>query len=546
MKRWGLVAGLISALACVGAPALAYEPGTTHPGMTTQALLASRLHAFLRRQLGLGLGAFERLQVLGAALGRRELRELRRSFGRLDPSGGYRPDEHDGQRAAAWVLAGSVLAGMPSSVEEHHFYSPVRREGLDDQKPFVTGLLSFLSVFEGGDRIRDWLTGTGFKLEGRSALDLIRSGESAYSVPTFQRELAAAVSSASVPERAHHLTLALVAMGGVLHVLQDLASPTRTRNDYAEGHLQKLGVSLFDRGSAYERGVALAFGQLAVPAYRGAPVTRTHLFDFFTSRRWDGLADRTAAEHFSPGTLPPPVGVLPTSDGRELAGRLSERLPFAKPALAPVDLGCARRRTCYQAGRHGPLLAYRVDSDDRLVFFLDNRCLNASARVLVPLAVGYSTGLIDFLLRGELSLAREGEALVVKSGIALRDGKLRILVEDGRGVRRELSRQAVTAAAGAVIARQPLRLTGDLRRVVALVEGRDGAGEALVATGQLTIAGPTSQGAGFTATDIGASRPTSVPASAPAPVKPPPKKKGLQPPKAPKLEPVPGARPLKR
>ena len=522
-------------LALLASPAGAYESGTTHPGLTARAMIQSgRLHPFLRQDLGLGLGLFTRLRLLPTAIPPRDLRALRHRLASLDAGGGFRPDADDGQRATGWLMAGSVLAGMPAAIEEDHFYSPVLKTGLDNSRPVVGWLLGALSVVEGGDRVRQFLTGTGFDLQGTSALDLVRAPQGAYGPNVIYGHLAEAVVAADPRSREHHLAMGLVALGGLLHVLQDMASPTRTRNDFVPGQLQQLGNSSFDRGSAYERAVALAYGQLGLPRYHGPTVVRRHLLDFFTSPSWQGLADHTAAEHFSPGTVPPALRLSAGVDADELQRRLSSRLPFSQPALGRIDLRCARRRTCHLRGPHGSLLAYRVDTENRLQFFIDQKCIGASARHLLPMAVGYSAGAIDFLFRGHLGLETRGkETLLRNGGVALGSGRLRIVVEDGRGQRRVLETRRVppTQPDGLLTTIRSLPTGG--QRLLALLEGIDPNGEPLLAVAHLAA---TSQGPGFSATDIGVqSPPASAPAAQPAPTsaRTPTVKKGPKPGKAP-------------
>lgn len=520
----------------------AYEASTTHPGISTQAMLASRLHAFLRRDLGYPLGLFTRLRLHPPAIDRRELYLLRRSFRRLDPAGGYRPDPRGRLHGAGWLLAGSVLGGMPGSVEQHHFLAPaLGRRGLDNRAPLLGPLLAVMATIEGAASVRQLLTGTGFELEGQPASAWAVSGDTPYSLRAFHDHMVRAVASEQPEARDHHLALALAALGGVLHALQDMASPTHVRNDYAVGHLDRLGSSAFDRGSAYERLVALGYGQHGIP--RGQPVRRARLVDYFSAADWRGLADLTSLENFSPGTVPRSIRVLPDADPGELRRRLARRMVFSRPELGPLDLGCARRKVCYQRGPNGPRLAYRIDARGVLSFFLDGACHSASARQLLPLAVGYSAGLIDHLLRGRLELVREatrdGIALQVKSSEPLRAGTLQVFVEEASG-RRQLALRVGLSAQRTLDRRLVLSPRPGARALAVLLDATDAAGERLVASARLALEAPASAPSA-TATDAGVSTKTPTPASAPATAPASaPRRPRLRPPK---LELVPGARP---
>jgi hypothetical protein len=527
--------------------ATAYDSTTTHPGLTTQALLASRLHLYLRRELGLSLGVFSRLAIDRQGMAPRDHRHMVRTLECLDPAGGYRPDEGGAQRAASWLLAGSVLAGMPASIERHHFYCPSLRKGLDNRHLLLRTTISVIAAVEGIDSVRQLLTGTGVDLGGTSALEWATSVDNPQGAPAFYRHLVAATSEATPARRDHHLALALLSMGGLLHLLQDMASPSHVRNDFVTAHLEKLGASVFDRGSAYERFVATIFGQFGLPSFQGQPVTRQRLLDYFSSPSWSGLADTTAVGHFSPGTLPPPLKVLPDADRNELRDRLTRKLPLSQPALGLIDVACAGRRTCYLGGQRRPLLAYTLDRKRQLRFFLDRRCHAAAARQLLPRAVAFSAGMIDFLLRGKLALERDGGRLtLLNRGVALVKGKARLLAEDAKGKRTPLREVPLRlpAARDATLATMPLRVPDGAVAIVALLEGDDDRGERVVAAIRLSLA-PASQPAGPTVTTFSTPAPTPSPATrpAPSPTARPPRLKPRK--RLPQPEPIPGKLPGK-
>jgi hypothetical protein len=289
-----------------------------------------------------------------------------------------------------------------------------------------------------------------------------------------------------------------------------MASPTRVRNDFVEGHLQRLGRSFFNRASAYERMVAHLYGRFGIPRYDGEPVARDKLLHYFSSPAWKGLADRTSIGYFSPGTLPPPAVVLPSTDPAELQERLNDKLLLAEPKIGPIDLDCARRRKkCYtRSPKRGALVAYRIDSRRRLVWFLDQRCHQDAARRLVPLALGFSTGLVNHLLRGKLEVAIEARpadarptradapatqpdgtpatVTIRNAGVVLAAGsRVQLFWDAPGGWRTPLASevQEDAAANGDVVARLQARIPQDAERLVALVRGSDASGDETVAAG---------------------------------------------------------------
>lgn len=491
-RRYPALATAVLVLLLAGA-ATAFEPATTHPGMTGKALLASKLHTFLKRDCGWDRGLFHELRLDADSLSRRDFSVLVRDLRRMDPSGGFAPDDRQRLRAAGWAMAGSVMAQLPASTNRHHFYCPPLRRGLDDTAPVLGTFLGFLAMLEGGDTVRQFFTGTGFDLTGQAATEWIKHAHNRWSVSLVYDSLARSVAAAAPRQREHHLAMALMALGGVLHVLQDMASPTHVRDDFRAGHLARLGATSLNRGSAFERYVARRYGQFGVPGPGKREIRRKRLVDYFSNADWDGLADITHVQHLSPGTLPPSVVLVEGTDAGELRRRLNERLPFARPALGPIDLGCLRRHSrCYlDAGsRPGPLAAYRVTSDRRLELFLDEQCHAAAARHLLPLAVAFSAGLVDHVVRARVTLTRDdGKLVVTNAGVAIKRGKARLLAEDAKGVRSVVRQIPLTlpAAKGGALARLVVEPPAGARALHVLIEGEGEYGDRLVATARVDL-----------------------------------------------------------
>jgi len=123
---------------------------------------------------------------------------------------------------------------------------------------------------------------------------------------------------------------ALIAAGAVLHVLQDMASPTHARDDLA-AHLARVGPARDDLGSRFERVAALAYGRLGIPAENA--IERPNLKAFFHDADGKGLADLTAASFFSASTLPRSIEIGTAKDRDALPARLVGSLRRAAPVL---------------------------------------------------------------------------------------------------------------------------------------------------------------------------------------------------------------------
>ena len=119
---------LAAALLLVALPAQAYDPSTTHAGLTEQAVLASELHRVLAHRLSRPLGLFEPIVLNRADLDPGVARLLGGRLDALDPSGGYRPGPDGAAPALAWVVAGTVIAETPAERAHESLLRSVARE----------------------------------------------------------------------------------------------------------------------------------------------------------------------------------------------------------------------------------------------------------------------------------------------------------------------------------------------------------------------------------------------------------------------------------
>ena len=435
----------------------AWEPGTTHAGLAENAALGSRLH---RRLVALGFsgGLFEMLTIPPA-----DSPTLSKALKLLSPSHGSVPDARGRQVALGWLAAGAAIADVPAAHGANHFLDP--RAGTGWSAPNR-------SLVEG---VSDKFRSTAIPEQGIPAVQWVTAKDNPFNVDAFYAQYAKAVGAATPGERSRHMAAALVAAGAIIHVLGDLGAPSRVRGD-AAAHLEPLGGGPDDLGSRFERIAALTYGRLGVPT-ASRTITRASVHDFFTSRNGDGLADVIERSYFSPNTLPSPSRV---SDSSKPV--LARPLPALKARLnvmaANRDDGTVLRDAA------GTCLArYRVDHDV-LSFSIDDDCVLEQLAVILPDVAAYETGLLDFLLRGELAIS--GDDTFAVSGAGLGAGTVELFVEDARGVRSKVA-TATTAGSGTEpLIRAAAPVSGS--RVVAVFRGVDAAGEPIVAAGGVAIA----------------------------------------------------------
>jgi hypothetical protein len=343
----------------------------------------------------------------------------------------------------------------------------------------MSGLLSRIR-----HRVVMAVSGGELERSGVAAPDWLLHPKNPLGVAGFRDQYVKAVSARTAGERSRHLAGALLAAGAILHVLEDMGSPSHARNDLA-AHLDRLGPNPADVGSRFERVAALAFGRLGVPGPAKVIGDRP-LRAFFTAADGSGLADRTARAWFSEGTLPRPLDL--GGNPRGALQRLVRTVQRPAP-VPPVDLdldAAAGEAGGELADKSGACLArYRVENR-RLSWSIDDACALEQVGVILPVVSGYAAGLLESLFRGTLALEADpaGGVLVRAGAVDLGPGTITAFWDDARGIRKPLGAvQKVNGAGHGAIAAKFQAPPTEARRVSALFEGADGKQRALLATG---------------------------------------------------------------
>jgi hypothetical protein len=466
----GLPVGL---LLLVGGPVWAWDAATTHAGLTERALAASQFHGVLARQLGRALGPFEPLKLHASAMDADALRSLNGRLSRLDSAGGYRPSTDGVLSAVGWVKAGAVLAKTPPELGRNHFFEPAKRAGLDDASGLSGTLHAARLTLGSGATVRDAATGAAFDLEGMPAVDWLSSRDNDLGLPVFFEQWELAVSSKEPSQRETALVRALLAMGGVLSVLEDMGQPAFVRNDF-RGEFP-------DSGSELENFVADRYGSVALPA-SPQPVSRPGVESYFVAGDGKGLAQLTQQQFFSAGTLPSDLRCVPGDTPAGAAGLVNQTLKFQSPKLDALDL--ARSDRPRYVVHDGVKIAAYQRVADKIHFFLDKAVYADVAKAWLPRVMGYAAGLSDLLMRGRLQISvTEDEATVALSDIEGLAGDIAVHVfgEDESGKRQEIGTASVHGGTPATV-----KLPKGTRKVAAFARARDSAG-AFVATGELSL-----------------------------------------------------------
>jgi hypothetical protein len=466
VKRGFFLSALVALPLFTAPTAHAWEAETTQAGLAEQAALSSKLHKRLVN-LGFSGGLFEQLTIPPA-----DSPSLAQDLKLLSPTHGAVPDARGRQSALAWIAAGAALADVPASHGANHFYDPDTKKGW---RAPSRGVIEALS-----DKVREAVGRADLPDTGVPAPDWVVSKDNTFNVDAFYDQYAKAVTAKTPGERSRHMAAALIAAGAIVHTLGDLGVPSRVRGDSA-AHLEHLGGGPDDLGSRFERIAALSAGRLGVPG-PAREIKREHLRDFFTAPDGKGLADVIAHSYFSTNTLPRPSRV-----GGDSKPELARSLPSLPSRLnlmaASRDDGTTLR------DKAGTCLArYKVEHG-LLEFWLDDDCMLEEVSRILPEVSAYETGLLDYLLRGDLTIKiNDGQILV--GGKALGAGAIEILVEDNRGVRTTIVNQKVTGAPAGDEASQGTPLLKAAApesgsKIYAVYRGVALNGEPMVATGAM-------------------------------------------------------------
>jgi len=399
---FGSKSAILACLAMVGV-AGAYER-VTHQDMSEQAFLESRVSSYVAQQLQLDVNSDFEGSTSAATKRQRLVNWLR--------EGAWDEDDTLSKTFARY---------------RNHFYNPLDGSGLHGN-----GLLSLC----GG--VLPCRPSPAWGLEFQPITDQDYSWEDArqYFFESFTGDTPSA--------REHGLAGTFYALGHVIHLIQDMAQPQHTRND-AHGPGPLGGTSLYEAYTADARGHGadpLPYGGYD-PVYRDADVTTfTEPLDFWHRVGGKGMADYSnrgfvsARTNFRATATSPVLGGVadilsapgfphPDNSGAHIEQRPIEDLVPGTTLTGDVDFIVTPITDAYtnttQTSRTSTysifdpdLAAYNLvvtaltnsgaTYQTRAVFTLNHFNFESAWPLLIPRAVGYSAGLINYFFRGSFSV----------------------------------------------------------------------------------------------------------------------------------------------
>ena len=333
----------------------------------------------------------------------------------------------DGEQNALDVLD----VGLPLNRFCNHFYDPVNNQALSlGANPLGLFACGPTEVFASGVQ---WAMGTT-NVDGSGTPDSTRKNgfsildarEAMWRALTGTDRQGVAVATTRADRDAYWATT-FRSLGDVAHLLQDLSQPQHTRNEphpggeagYFEGHVnaRALGLTKKVPGPTSITEVALPplnYGNYAVPSfsrylhyfstasgadsYTGTGIANYSNRSFFTS-----LANFGNSKYSRPSNVRADylveletVPFIPGATGTYLKADI----PDALGGALATQVVMTRESILKEAleANAGPAIAQTYG------YMIDERVIDAQADLVIPRAVAYSTGLINFFFRGSLNV----------------------------------------------------------------------------------------------------------------------------------------------
>ncbi len=199
----------------------------SHASLTQTAISNSVINEYLQNQLGVQQG-LEQILILDQSVippaERIPSNQFEDRIASIVPSNSTVLD---------LLESGSRLEDIPNPRAKHHFHDPNRNIGLDNKTDHP----------EWREYGPAYWTNYKFDFTGESALDWAINGTSD-KIPTenletwdlARKRFCNAVTYPNKPDRDRNMSLALLSLGSVLHLLEDMGVPAHARNDFLFGH----------------------------------------------------------------------------------------------------------------------------------------------------------------------------------------------------------------------------------------------------------------------------------------------------------------------
>jgi hypothetical protein len=297
-----------------------------------------------------------------------------------------------------------------------------------------------------------------------------------WDLKSFYDYLELSFMAGSPEDRLDNLGKTFRAAGHLMHLLQDMAVPAHTRNELYSGHTSKLLLERLLEGK-FPSGSRMESYLKENPQFiRRVPAALIPTFDHFTnyfdtksyrantslpvSGPSHGLAEYTNSNFLSEFQLfrddaqifPSPY-FNPNLQNVTYWGAqwdVAKKYPHLKLVLPPIFYSkyigrpsAVEDEEILHLGRVSFLRKYRSFMNASELIFLDDACYDEYLEKLVPKAVAYSAGLLEFLFRGdidfEIDVSDTVPVAVTNNSAKDMDGLFTLYYETSKEVRKKVA-----------------------------------------------------------------------------------------------------------
>ncbi len=378
--------------------ASAYNDDITHPDMTDKAVEASQLDSYVKNNLGFKEGIYK---LFTANYKKNNIKD--------------------------WIKAGSTKEDSPPCRASNHFHNPIlpwdQSYMSDDVTPLALIIREFCNNTGWHYLMRKsnvtWATGYlspapegakdpfSFTLPFNEPINWDKAREYYYK----------ALTDNSNTNREFYFAKTFKASGHVIHLLQDLSVPAHTRNDF-QSHLIIDSVNGLIQPYEYYVKIYPGLVNIADPDNNFPAFSNISVTNFFDTDQYDGSNPSTSLT----------IGLSEYSNANFLTDTTIFKDILDPLHLFPypnwlsveeyneiIDPIKGKVRTYLRKIGDGEIIEHLVagkwfykylpSSIKNLGLELDDKCHYDYAQKLLPRAVGYSAGLLDYFFRGTLEIS---------------------------------------------------------------------------------------------------------------------------------------------
>ncbi len=365
--------------------------------------------------------------------------------------------EEDNFTVSDWLQEGSYEEDEPTACRAaNHFHNPLlpwQQAKLTDNVSGVDFYCENFTPYKTKYSNLIWATGKDDKDQNyynppvNSVLDVFteRNGRNW----DVARQLFYFALAESDPlKRARYLAETFKTIGYIMHLLQDMAVPAHTRNDFSQGHSRMIGWPLINGngllgwlGNPFEDYVKDNFEKEILPVIAGN-LSQPYIGEKVLTNFWDtdtvlsqeddipqtgfdiGLAEYSNANFvsirtiFKDGSDTKLQFQYPSRDSiidEDYPDRIDQRIYDILARDGKLDKGVyiakngdGEKIDKFLKPRYIP---FDIDPDTYLEkyylkFMLDNQCYLEYAKKLIPRAIGYSASLLEYFFRGKIDIQR--------------------------------------------------------------------------------------------------------------------------------------------